>query len=54
MVLTNLNYYHSLLLSGKPLFTVESFLSAPEIVIHPHANELSKLMIGTIRDIVEW
>ena len=53
MVLNNLHYYSVLLLSGKVLFTVEALLSAPEIVIHPHANELFKLMLQTMREIVE-
>lgn len=53
MVVTNLVHYHSLLVSGRPLFTVETLLSAPEIVLHPHANELGKLMMTTMREIVE-
>ena len=53
MVTTNLQYYYALLLSGKPLFTVEALLSAPEIVLHPHATELFKLMATAMRDVVE-
>lgn len=53
MVTNNLQYYNILLLSGKPLFTVEALLSAPEIVLHPHASELFKLMVQAMMDIVE-
>ena len=53
MVTNNLQYYGTLLQSGKLLFTVEALLSAPEIVIHPHANELFKLMMQAAREIVE-
>ena len=53
MVVNNLKYYGALLQSGKLLFTVEALLSAPEIVLHPHANELYKLMTTVMRDMVD-
>lgn len=53
MVVTNLDYYLSLLVSKKPLFTVETLLSAPEIVLHPHANELLKIMMVAMREVVD-
>lgn len=53
MVTSNLQYYGTLLQSGKLLFTVEALLSAPEIVLHPHAKELFKLMIQAAGEIVE-
>lgn len=53
MVTSNIIYYNTLLQCGKVLFKVESLLLAPEIVIHPHANELFKLMVNVVRDIVE-
>ena len=53
MVVTNLEYYLSLLVSKTPLFTVESLLSAPEIVLHPHANELCKIMMVAMREVVD-
>ena len=53
MVVSNLKYYCALLESGQPLFTVETLLTAPEIVLHPHANELSKMMLSTMKDVVE-
>lgn len=53
MVVNNLKYYGALLQSGKLLFSVEALLSAPEIVLYPHANELFKVMATVMRDIVE-
>ena len=53
MIVTNLIYYQNQLISGQPLFTVETLLSAPEIVLHPHANELCKIMMNAMREIVE-
>jgi len=54
MVLGNLNYLaYNMLGSEKPLFTVETLLSAPEVVLHPPANELCKLMMQAMRDVVE-
>lgn len=53
MVINNLQYYSALLQSGKLLFSVEALLSAPEIVLHPHANELFKLMVTVMKSIVE-
>ena len=53
MVTNNLQYYDTLLQSGRPLFTVEVLLSPPEIVLHPHANELLKVMNQAMMEIVE-
>lgn len=53
MVTNNLRYYDSLLLSGRPLFTVEALLSPPEIILHPHASELFKLMTQAMLEVVE-
>ena len=53
MITSNLEYYNKLLLSDKALFTVEALLSAPEIVLHPHASELFKLMVQALREVVE-
>lgn len=53
MVTSNLSYYNVLLQSSKLLFKVEALLLAPEIVLHPHGNELFKLMVNVVRDIVE-
>ena len=53
MVISNLRYLNSLLLCGRPLFSVETLLSKPEIVLHPPVNELFKLMVQAMRDAVE-
>lgn len=53
MVMNNLRYYKNMLVSGTILFSVEAMLSSPEIVLHPHANELLKLMTRVMRDIAE-
>ncbi len=53
MVVTNLEYYLCVLVSRTPLFTVETLLSAPEIVLHPHANELCKIMMVAMREVVD-
>ncbi len=53
MVVANMEHYLNLLTSNIPLFTVESILSAPEIVLHPHANELCKIMMVAMREVVD-
>ena len=53
MVVTNLQFYYSILSSRKPLFTVDTLLSSPEIVLLPQASELCKMLMATTRKIVE-
>ena len=53
MVVSNLHLYGAMLQSGQPLFIVETLLTAPEIVLHPHANELCKMMLSAMKEIVE-
>ena len=54
MVNSNLaNLAYRMLGSSVPLFTVETLLSAPEVVLHPPANELCKLMTQAMREVVE-
>lgn len=53
MVKKNMQYYNALLLSGTPLFVVGVLLSPPEISLHPHAPELSNMMLQAVIDIVE-
>ena len=48
-----MRYLNSLLMCGHPLFSVETLLSKPEIVLHPPVNEMFKLMVQTMRDAVE-
>ena len=54
MVNSNLvNLAYRMLGSSQPLFTVVTLLSAPEVVLHPPANELCKLMTQAMREVVE-
>ena len=53
-MVTNLQFYYTMLSSRKPLFTVDTLLSAPEIVLLPQASELFKMLMATTRKIVEW
>ena len=45
--------FTSRLQSRQPLFQIETVLSAPEIVLSPPANEIYKLLMQSIRDMVE-
>jgi len=42
-----------MLMCGAILFSVQTRLSSPEIVVYPHASELFKLMTKVVRDIIE-
>ncbi|XP_043835576.1 dynein axonemal heavy chain 10 [Dromiciops gliroides] len=53
LVLKNLQSFNSLVLGNVPLFQTETILSAPEIILHPSANEIDKLCVHCVRDCVE-
>uniref|UniRef100_A0A8C4TE89 Dynein axonemal heavy chain 10 n=1 Tax=Erpetoichthys calabaricus TaxID=27687 RepID=A0A8C4TE89_ERPCA len=53
MVLNNLHSFSAALVGKAPLFQVDTILSAPEIVLHPNANEIYKLTIQCFRDCLE-
>jgi dynein heavy chain len=53
MVVNNLRFLNDILKCGSPVFTVETLLSTPEIVLHPPVNELYKVLVQTMRDIIE-
>nr|WAW84832.1 axonemal dynein heavy chain 10 [Halisarca dujardinii] len=53
MVANNLRYLNEMLKCGSPVFTVETLLSTPEIVLHPPVNELFKVMVQTMREVIE-
>ena len=36
-----------------PLFQVETLLAAPDVILHPAANEVYKLTLQCVRDCVE-
>ncbi|EDO35852.1 predicted protein [Nematostella vectensis] len=53
MVTRNLQVFNTKLQSKLPLFQIETALSAPEIVLSPPANEIYKLVMQSVRDMVE-
>ncbi|XP_060580911.1 dynein axonemal heavy chain 10-like isoform X1 [Ruditapes philippinarum] len=53
LVLNNLKRFEIALRSEKPLFQVETLLAAPDVVLHPQANEVYKLTLQCVRDCVE-
>ncbi|ELU10552.1 hypothetical protein CAPTEDRAFT_221643 [Capitella teleta] len=53
LIVDNLKTYNSAVISDKPLFQVETLLAAPDVVLHPAANEIYKLTLQCVRDCVE-
>nr|XP_054773560.1 dynein axonemal heavy chain 10-like [Lytechinus pictus] len=53
MVIRNLSEFNQDLVTNKPLFQIEAMLSAPEIILAPAANEIYKLTMQCVRDLVE-
>lgn len=53
MVTRNLQLFNNQLQSKQPLFQIETVLSAPEIGLSPPANEIYKLIMQSVRDMVE-
>lgn len=53
MVTKNLQQFNQLLHARQPLFQIETVLSAPEIILSPPANEIYKLIMQSVRDMVE-
>ncbi|XP_041455872.1 dynein heavy chain 10, axonemal-like [Lytechinus variegatus] len=53
MVIRNLSEFNHDLVTNKPLFQIEAMLSAPEIILAPAANEIYKLTMQCVRDLVE-
>lgn len=51
--LRNLQAFNCLILRSVPLFQAETILSAPEIILHPNANEIDKMCVHCIRGCVE-
>nr|XP_039267660.1 dynein heavy chain 10, axonemal-like [Styela clava] len=52
MVIRNLTEFNAVLTSNKIIFQMESILSSPEIVLHPSASEVYKLLEQSVRDCV--
>uniref|UniRef100_A0A287AF97 Dynein axonemal heavy chain 10 n=1 Tax=Sus scrofa TaxID=9823 RepID=A0A287AF97_PIG len=53
LILKNLKSFNSLILGNVPLFQTETILTAPEIILHPSANEIDKLCMHCVRNCVE-
>ena len=53
MVMRNLKYFEGFLRKNKPLFQVEVLLANPDVVLFPTANEIYKLTLQCMRDLVE-
>ncbi|KAM5237710.1 dynein axonemal heavy chain 10 [Ctenodactylus gundi] len=53
LVLKNLQAFNSLVLGSKPLFQVETILTAPEIILHPSVTEVDKMCVHCIRNCME-
>ncbi|XP_055461995.1 dynein axonemal heavy chain 10 [Psammomys obesus] len=53
LILKNLQAFNSLILGNVPLFQAETTLSAPEIILHPNANEIDKMCVHCTRNCVE-
>ncbi|XP_050408300.1 dynein axonemal heavy chain 10 [Patella vulgata] len=53
LIMKNIKHFLTALSTEKPLFQVETLLVAPDVVLHPHANEINKLTLQCVRDGVE-
>lgn len=53
LILNNLKRFEKALRTERPLFQVETLLAAPDVVLHPQANEVYKLTLQCVRDCVE-
>lgn len=53
MVINNLRAFNGYLSGKSPLFQIDVILSVPEIVLSPPANDIHKLMVQAVRDVVE-
>ncbi|XP_054568736.1 dynein axonemal heavy chain 10 [Eptesicus fuscus] len=53
LILKNLQSFNSLILGSTPLFQTETILTAPEIILHPSANEIDKMCVHCARNCVE-
>ena len=49
----NLKGFNRDIMADQQLFQVETLLAAPDIVLHPPANELNKLFLQNLRDCIE-
>uniref|UniRef100_A0A8C0KP17 Dynein axonemal heavy chain 10 n=1 Tax=Canis lupus dingo TaxID=286419 RepID=A0A8C0KP17_CANLU len=53
LILKNLQSFNSLILGNVPLFQTDTILTAPEIILHPNANEIDKMCVHCVQNCVE-
>ncbi|XP_041585454.1 dynein heavy chain 10, axonemal isoform X1 [Vulpes lagopus] len=53
LILKNLQSFNSLILGNAPLFQTDTILTAPEIILHPNANEIDKMCVHCVQNCVE-
>ncbi|XP_030074215.1 dynein axonemal heavy chain 10 [Microcaecilia unicolor] len=53
MIQRNFQAFNSAVVGNVPLFQTETILSAPEIILHPNANEIYKMCVQCIRGCME-
>ncbi|XP_006865538.1 PREDICTED: dynein heavy chain 10, axonemal [Chrysochloris asiatica] len=53
LIVKNLQSFNAMILGNVPLFQTETILSAPEIALHPNANEIDKMCVHCVRNCVE-
>ncbi|XP_014779882.1 dynein axonemal heavy chain 10 isoform X2 [Octopus bimaculoides] len=53
MMTNNLKYFNYLVTSPKPLFYIEALLAAPEVILHPSANDIFNMTMQAFRDCID-
>lgn len=53
MIVRNLKYFNSLICGSRPIFHIDTLLAAPDVVLHPAANDVYKMVLQSVRDCVE-
>ena len=53
LVIENLKTFNEEISTEKPLFQVETLLAAPDVVLHPGANDVYKFTLTCVRDCIE-
>lgn len=53
MIIRNLKHFNATIQGDRPLFQIDTLLAAPDVVLHPAANEVYKMVLQSVRDCVE-
>ena len=53
MILRNLKHFNATIQGDRALFQIDTLLAAPDVVLHPAANEVYKMVLQSVRDCVE-